>query len=419
MAKSNFDWVVGKDPPPLRSHSAAKLNIIRDYLSRYLDTVAPDPRQDKLSLSLVDGFSGGGAYLSKGERVPGSPIVMMEAVAEAEKRLNRNRTKPFRIEATYYFVDKSAAAIEFLKNEIVQIGHGHELGTAIHLINAPFEDAVDKIVGDIKSRTTAGRSLFLLDQFGWNKVAFQTIREILNTLNRSEVILTFAVDWLIDYMNEQATFLAAIAPIEISTEQVRRFIEERGRRGGRFLIQRLLLSHLQASIQPKFFTPFFIRSTEAGRNLWLVHLSKHPTARNVMVSTHWSIQNHSIHQGTGGLNMLGFNPDWEDTLPLDFVFDGNAHAIVAQALFEQLPSALAEAPIDSPLSFEALVAMHANTTTATVDQLERALMGLMQENEIEILTASGRAKKQGAKINANDRLIIPRQTFFRFDIPKK
>ena len=56
-----------------------------------------------------------------------------------------------------------------------------------------------------------------------------------------------------------------------------------------------------------------------------------------MTSSHWALQNASIHQGKAGLNMLGFDPHWEDALPLDFEFDGNAEAQTADALQNDIP----------------------------------------------------------------------------------
>ena len=122
MSRAKFKWIVGENPPPLQSHSAAKLKIVRDYLERYLETVTPDPRADKLSLSLIDGFSGGGAFTADGIKVPGSPIIMMDAVDRAERRINQTRKKEFRIEATYYFVDTSKSALEFLRKEVEERG---------------------------------------------------------------------------------------------------------------------------------------------------------------------------------------------------------------------------------------------------------------------------------------------------------
>ena len=92
--KDSFEWVPGEPPPTLQSHSAAKLKLIEHYLARYFETVVPDPRSDRLQISLVDGFCGGGAFSKPdGTIVPGTPIIMLNAIEAAETKLNRRRRK--------------------------------------------------------------------------------------------------------------------------------------------------------------------------------------------------------------------------------------------------------------------------------------------------------------------------------------
>ena len=58
-----------------------------------------------------------------------------------------------------------------------------------------------KIIKFIKQKGTAHRSLFLLDQYGWSDVSFKTIRKIFSELANPEILLTFAVDALINFFN--------------------------------------------------------------------------------------------------------------------------------------------------------------------------------------------------------------------------
>ena len=240
---------------------------------------------------------------------------------------------------------------------------------------------------DILTRARAGRSIFLLDQCGYKDVPLSVCRYILETLPRSEIILTFAIDWLIDYLSANVSSLKAVAPVEISEDQVSRFLETKELRGHRYLVQRLIIRQLQSGTGAPYFTPFFIRSRDAGRDLWLIHLSKHPTARNVMTSSHWALQNASIHQGKAGLNMLGFDPHWEDALPLDFEFDGNAEAQTADALQNDIPYRVESMDSHGPITFDAFQRAIANDTAARIDQIEKALMKLHDRQDIEILTA--------------------------------
>ena len=408
----NFEWNVGSPPPLLQSHSAAKLKLIEHYLAQYFDTVVPDPRSDRLQISLVDGFCGGGAFESSdGAIVAGTPTLMLKAVEAAEKRLNKSRRKKLTIDARYYFVDKSPKAINYLKRELHRIGFGAQVDNSIDILGGTFESRYESITFDILTRARAGRSIFLLDQCGYKDVPLSVCRYILETLPRSEIILTFAIDWLIDYLSANVSSLKAVAPVEISEDQVSRFLETKGLRGHRYLVQRLIIRQLQSGTGAPYFTPFFIRSRDAGRDLWLIHLSKHPTARNVMTSSHWALQNASIHQGKAGLNMLGFDPHWEDALPLDFEFDGNAEAQTADALQNDIPCRVESMDSHGPITFDAFQRAIANDTAARIDQIENALMTLHDRQDIEILTPSGQLKRSDARLKNTDRIQLSRQLF--------
>lgn len=369
-----------------------------------------DPRTDRLQISLVDGFCGGGVFKDRvGTIVSGTPLIMLEAVEAAEKQLNAKRRKKLTIDARFYFVDKSRSAIEFLRCELVKRGYQAELGQSIFLIDGKFHDQAPPIRSDILSKARAGRSIFLLDQQGYNQVPLQLCRELFEQLPRSEIILTFAIDWLIDYMSANTPFLVAVSPVEITEKQINQFLKTKGGQGHRYLVQRLMIRQLQARIGFPYFTPFFVRSPDAGRDLWLIHLSKHPTARNVMTSSHWAIQNSSIHQGKAGLNMLGFDPGWEEALPLDFVFDGNAEAQIEQALMSDVPYQVERLDSLGPITFDAFQRAIANHTAARIDQIESAVMALHQERDIEVLTPTGKLKQIGARLKSTDRIQLSRE----------
>lgn len=410
--RSGFKWSIGSPPPMIETHSAAKLRLISLYLERYFKTVSPDPRSDKLQISLVDGFCGGGSFLQSGKLVPGSPIIMLDAVKNAERFLNERRIKKIQLDAHFYFVDTSKEALDFLRNQIRESGYEEELGSRIQIINSSFQDCYLNIAREIGDRARAGRSIFLLDQFGFNNVDFSHVRRIMQSLHRSEIIMTFAVDWLISYMSDHASFVKGVAPIEITEDQIRHYLNEKGPPGWRFAVQRLLIPHLHANTQSPFFTPFFLRSIESGRDLWLIHLSKHPTARNVMTSTHWDIGNASLHPGKAGLNMLGFDPHWEESLPLDFAFDANAEMLTEQTLAKDLPHAIEEFTQNGPITFEAFQSVIANETAARLDQIESSLAQLYTNKDIEILTPSGQLKRPDTKLKNTDRIQIPRQLIF-------
>jgi len=106
--------------------------------------------------------------------------------------------------------------------------------------------------------------------------------------------------------------------------------------------------------------------------------------------------------------MLGFDPDWEDTAPLDFGFDRTARGAMAASLLEELPRAISEIDNGDPPTLDFLQAQLANHTAATKAQLESALVELHDAREIDIL-APGGGRKRGATLTKIDRVRLPRQ----------
>lgn len=409
-------WKVGSPLPAIEQHSNAKLNLLELYLRRYFDVVTADPRQDKLAISFIDGFSGGGAYQdARGEERAGSPFILLRSVRQAEAAVNLRRHKPFSIDAKFYFVELNRESYLHLQHMISKSEFADWLSEGrIVIQHGEFERVCPTILQDIRDRHHKGRSVFLLDQKGWSEVQFSTIRGILTELPRAEVLLTFAVDWLISYINDSPEFEKPMVRAGFSPSDIRRYCEAKGESGYRYVIPRLLREDIQRLTGAPFFTPFFLRSSEASRDLWIIHLSKLTRARNVMVETHWDISNaatyagSSLHQGTAGLNMLGFDPHWEGGLALDFAFDEMADRAISKALLRHLPEAVRGVG-STPPTLDVLVSRLANDTAATEGHIQAALKELHDARELEILTPSGARKRGPGPLAKGDRIHIPRQ----------
>ncbi len=114
-----YQWRIGKEPPVLGAHSLAKHRVLQEYIEKYVAILTANRRVEQLTLSLVDGFSGGGTYLhpETRERIPGSPILMLNAIALAETKANVDRRKKFKVNGSYYFVDEKKPTLDYLKQE--------------------------------------------------------------------------------------------------------------------------------------------------------------------------------------------------------------------------------------------------------------------------------------------------------------
>lgn len=98
--------------------------------------------------------------------------------------------------------------------------------------------------------------------------------------------------------------------------------------------------HARTATGATYDTPFFIRPGQSRRALWFLHLSRHPTARDVMIQRHWDIQNTFEHYGPGDFGMLGWDALKDSkALPL-FNFNAMDREQMDALLLESLPREL-------------------------------------------------------------------------------
>ena len=416
MKKPKYEWPApGGTPPNLDEHSAAKHAVIRTYLGRYLDILTSNKRQDGLNLSLIDGFAGGGRYLYRGAPAPGSPIILLEEIGKARVRVAEGRRKPFALNAEFFFVERERAGVDYLEWCLGGSEWGAGRGEWLHLLNREFDIALPDIIGHIKRRGRKHRAIFLLDQYGYSDVTLSAIRTILDSLAYPEIIVTFSVDWLITFLCEDEKFLKGVAPVEIGADQVRRMLDLKEESGGRWAIQHLLYRHLVARTGAPYYTPFFIRSPASNRSYWLVHISKHPKARDEMAQLHWTMSNLFIHQGGAGLRMLGFQPERvAEQTAIDFDFGALAEERSRTALMSELPPVIFEAAFRSakPATLETLFGRVCNETPATTTIISKVLLDLRAEGEVEIVTADGRPRPRTSTIDWSDVILPPKQRSF-------
>ena len=411
---TQFTWQPGADPPTIKDHTDAKLRLLEAYLDRYFDVVCAFPQMDVLRIALVDAFAGGGLFQRDGTHRYGSPLVMIDAVRRAEARMNVGRRKPLRIQAKFFFVDEDANAIEYLRDAIGTMEASQGLPGTISLQHATASNSLSGIIREIADWSPAGRSIFFLDQCGYRDAPHRDVRLIYQSLPKSEVIVTYNFGSIYDYMNDNAPFLAATAPLELTSDHLRALLKERDRQAGRYFAGRLLGQLFKANVGSRFASRFFLHSKDAGRDMWFVHYSKVPRSRLVMSDAHWAIKNSAITQGKAGLDMLGFSPNWEAQIGLDFGFDHTDEGRMHAALMADLPRWLNQFEQNAPPTFDTLLALSADNTAATETQFNSALRALETQDEIEVLTPSGATKRSTAHLRAQHRIILPRQGRFCF-----
>ena len=319
MPRKAYDWKHG--PDLIQQHSIAKHRILQSYLAAYFRTLVSSPNQDLLRLTLVDGFAGGGMYVHSDtkELVKGSPFIFLDAKREAEFLINQGRHKPIRLEVDYFFIEPERHAYAHLDKVLREAGYATHIGGEIQLRCAKFQDEVSSIVDFIRRKSPRnGRSIFSLDQYGYKEVPTDLIRKIFENLPSAEVILTFAVDSFLNYASDSRLTNSLLDEIGVPDTLRGKTIEQikASDRDWRFFIQSNLYRNLVTNCGAKHYTPFFIRNNKGHGDYWLIHLSQHHRARDVMTEVHWANNNYFIHYGGPGLDMfqmVGYDPDHDSS----------------------------------------------------------------------------------------------------------
>ncbi len=406
---ADFKWHPDEPPPSIEEHSKAKLDVLRSYLRAYFDRLSINPSRDQFKLDLIDGFAGGGTFLDGDTIVSGTPLIMLEESEAAIERLNQSRTKTLHFDFKYYFVDIEAAHTNHLQKVLDERGYRVD-GEKIVVRNSRFEDTLNDIIAEIRRRQPrAGRSLFLLDQCGFSQVEISLIARIFSELPAAEIILTFAADALTNFLAETPEFVRMVTPLELTEQRISDLIQLRNGDGGRALVQRVLRGHIRNATGAAYDTPFFIRPRQSRRALWFLHLSRHPTARDVMIQCHWNNYNKFEHYGPGGFDMLGWDALNSETLPLFHFEELDAEAMHRQ-LLNSMPKELFSLASEEPVTIDTMRHMFANRTAARFSDLDSVVLELFREREIEILRPDGTVRSRALRrVSPTDRITFPRQ----------
>lgn len=422
MAVNHYDWKNG--PAPIQQHSVAKHRILQSYLSAYFQTLVCSPSQDVLRLTLVDGFAGGGLYYHSdtNELVKGSPLICLDATREAEFLINKDRHKPVQLEVNYFFIEADRDSHLHLDKVLRDNGHSSALGNTIQLRHAKFQEEADSVIQFIKKKSPRnGRSIFILDQYGYKDVPTGIIQKILANLPSAEIILTFGVDSFLNFASDKKLTQELLNEVGIPQLWQGRTLEEikKSDRDWRYFIQSTLYRELVTRCGAEYFTPFFIRNKKGHGDYWLIHMSQHHRARDVMTEVHWDNHNYFIHYGGAGLNMfqmVGYDPEHDSSFrkqsSLGFEFDSVAREASIDTLMQQVPRLIYSH--DGGTSFGELFAKTCNTSPASAAIYRDTIGKLLDEKIIEVISVDGVHRRSGQQVKATDQILPPQQRGFFF-----
>ncbi|MGE8158943.1 three-Cys-motif partner protein TcmP [Paraburkholderia sp. NPDC080076] len=414
MAKRHYDWSNG--PAEIEAHSLTKHQVLVDYLIRYFQQRLLKARgRERIRITLVDGFCGGGLYRLKGtaELVSGSPLRMLKAVQEASILINQDRPKPVQFDVQFLFIDKDLKALGHLREVLRQEGYESLIGQSIHILHAEFGASVETVLARVTQHTPrSGTALFFLDQYGYAEVPATLIQRIFAHARDAEVVLTFHVSSFATYTNDEfARKISSALRIDIYKHLGGRSIEEiKGNEADwRRFIQAALYEALVEGCGAGFFTPFFIRGAGAGHGeYWLVHLSQHHRAQDVMKQVHWQHSNHFMHYGGAGFDMLapqtmGFMQEFDG----GFRFDDVARAKSDKELVDQLARRIFQQ--SHAKTFSEIFAETCNGSPATASMYKDALATLVSEGEVTMHSADGTPRYRSRYMSDTDIVDRPKQ----------
>jgi three-Cys-motif partner protein len=392
MSNNHYDWSNDKYPPFLQAHSVAKHEVLEAYLKKYIDLIASETKNNDLKLTIIDGFCGGGIYrhAETGKICSGSPLIFLDTVSKMEATIKSKRKKNFNINTMYYFIDNNALALSFLKSQLRKKGYGKLIGERIFLLQGSFAKFFPMIIEMIEARK--GKAIFLLDQYGYKDAPLPLIKQIFKRCPNAEVLLTFAVDALINYIADTEQFRKCVSHLGLTgkllTDRDIKKVEKlkkdkKTTNKWRLILEKKLLRRIIKISGARHNTPYFIVAPSSRRAYWFLHLSMHIKTWDEMLKLHWENHNCFVYHGSIGINMFGFNPFYKKNgLANDNSYDENARELIRNSIIKQL---LAMPQNKTHITFRELLTSQKNTILASSNILKAIIQELQQHQKIEII----------------------------------
>lgn len=378
MAKDKkYDWGIYNTLPIIEEHSLVKLNIIEKYLEEYMLHLTILPYTKNLKFAIIDGFSGGGLYKNiKGQEILGSPLRILETIKRLKNQISlkreNNKFKQINFDIPIFCIEKDKKVFEFLKYTINQ----RKLDSSVNIINGEFEKIYKNIIRELQNKKYK-RAIFLLDQYGYVEANIETIKNILNSFQNAEIILTFACDSLIDYLSMKNK--TALLNLGLDNNDITHLLDtKKDNDGNRRILQFALLKSIISKVGDCYYTPFFVRGDKTHRAYWLLHFSMHPIARNEMVKLHYENHNSFIHYGGEGLDMFGYST--KDKAP--FLFEEQDRLDSLELIKKQIQNKVGNY---NDKTFETLIQHEINYTPATIETICESLQEQLSYGEIDII----------------------------------
>lgn len=396
--RDKYAWRVGSPPPPIEQHSVVKHRIIESYVREYILTLMSQATIPKLQLTLIDGFSGGGAYLAEdgsGE-IDGSPLLMMRAVREARARLNSGRDKPREVAVDYEFVDVEPDTVAYLSHRLQARADEGAIERAdlarARVSRGDFLRELPRLTATVKQRKMGEHAIFVLDQYSYDKLPMRDIAGILGSLRGAEIILTFNVGSLITFLSDRAANRRPMENIGLAPyipwEDLKALkLTQQWRQ----VLQRHLAYGIRKEAGARFATLFFVRPHGANPwDYWLIHLSNRYKAHEVMKDLHWDNATAFGHELEPGVFVQGYDANRDQVYTGQDTFDfgessreacvNGVHEHFGQVLFGH----------NGPVTLRSLIEGCAAQSPGSTQHFIQAAANLHRSRDVIISSADGR-----------------------------
>jgi three-Cys-motif partner protein len=405
MVQVPYKWI---DGAILKDHSKKKHQVLRKYLTEYLQIRCVVPQQSRFRFAVVDGFAGGGAYQG-GE--PGSPLIFLELLLEQSQEINiRRKTDGMAIidfECLFIFNDLDRDAIEILKQNVSpllsQCNSKSNLVVNVVIMNEAFESAYPKIKERLANEKISRNVFFNLDQCGSSLVPRSTIVDILTTYQSAEILLNFAAQSMFTFLsrNNPSALQKTLDLHGVDKKEVEDISSVANKKEWRAAIERLVFNSYR-NCSP-YVSPFAINNPD-GWLYWLLHFANEPKARQVyndLLHDNAGVQG---HYGRSGLNMLTYDPSKEGQ---DYLFADDDRQRAREELYDDIPRVVSE--FGDAVVISDFIRSVSNETPAHSFDLAKAMI---DNPDLKIKTENGGERRSPNGIRASDTLILNAQKSF-------
>ena len=194
----------------LLDHSEAKVNLLGEYINRYLNIICNDGYTP--SIEVYDLFCGAGKYEDGGE---GSPLVIMRAVKDVHFKNVAKRDLTTKMNA--HFNDVDAEKIANVEKSIRELNlYYADFGT-LDFSSIDYEEYLKKLIPHLK---TLGKSkaFVFIDPYRYKNIRTQQIRDLMSN-GKTECLLWLPTQFMYRFEKDGTPtalkdFIEEIVPFE-------------------------------------------------------------------------------------------------------------------------------------------------------------------------------------------------------------